>query len=195
VGIGAIATVQNTHGELAHSTVGCSASLQSEVGRQDHLSWYAAYTRSRHEMFVSRQMQERLFENFLPTYHSIRRWKDREKELDLPLFPGYVFVRIAGPDRTRVLQIPGVVRFVGFQMGPVPLANDEIEALRNGIMNGIRAEPHPFLRVGQRVRVKHGPLAGTQGILLRKKGQFKLVISLDLIMRAVVVEVQAADLE
>jgi transcription antitermination factor NusG len=146
-------------------------------------------------MHVSRQLQDRRIESFLPTYHSVRRWKDRRKELDLPLFPGYVFVRMASPDRIRVLQIPGVVRFVSFARGPAPLENSEIESLRNGIVNGVHAEPHPYLKVGQHVRVKHGPLAGTEGILVRKKGQYRLVVSLDLIMRSVAVEVQAADLE
>lgn len=169
--------------------------LRSERGSPEPLRWYAAYTCGHHEMQVSRQLHDRRIESFLPTYHSVRRWKDRRKELDLPLFPGYVFVRMASPDRIRVLQIAGVVRFVSFARGPAPLENSEIESLRNGIVNGVHAEPHPYLKVGQHVRVKHGPLAGTEGILVRKKGQYRLVVSLDLIMRSVAVEVQAADLE
>ena len=157
--------------------------------------WYAAYTCARHEKYVSRQLQDRAIENFLPTYRSVRHWKDRCKEIELPLFAGYVFVRLASDDRIRVLQIPGVVRFVSFNGKPARLESNEIESLRNGVVNGLRAEPHPFLKVGQRVRVKRGPLAGTEGILLRKKDRLRLVISLDLIMRSIATEVQAADLE
>jgi len=172
-----------------------SALTHFESARPDPLHWYAAYTCARHEKHVSMQLQERQIESFLPTYHSVRRWKDRRKELDLPLFPGYVFVHLASDQRMRVLQIPGVVRFVSFSGRPAPLENSEIESLRNGIMHGVQAEPHPYLKVGQRVRVKHGPLAGTEGILVRKRDCMRLVISLDLFMRSVVTEVQAADLE
>ena len=159
------------------------------------MRWYAAYTCARHEKRVSKQLQERRIDSFLPTYHSVRRWKDRRKELDLPLFPGYVFVHLAGDDRMRVLQVPGVVRFVSFNGRPAPLDNSEIESLRNGIANGVHAEPHPYLKVGRPVRVKHGPMAGTEGILVRKKDKFRVVISVGLIMRSVAVEVQASDLE
>jgi len=158
-------------------------------------AWYAAYTCARHEKHVARQLLDRAIESFLPTYRSVRRWKDRRKEIELPLFPGYVFVRLASDDRIRVLQIPGVVRFVGFSGKPARLENSEIESLRSGVVNGMQAEPHPFLKVGQRVRVKHGPLAGTEGILLRKKDHLRLVISLDLIMRSIATEVHAVDLE
>ena len=156
--------------------------------------WYAAYTCARHEKYVARQLQDWAIENFLPTYSSVRRWKDRRKELELPLFPGYVFVHVAGAERMRVLRTPGVVRFVSFGGNPAPLDKQEIELLRNGMAKGLYAEPHPYLKVGQRVRMKHGPLAGMEGILVRKKDRFRLVISLDLIMRSVVAEVQAADI-
>jgi transcription antitermination factor NusG len=165
-----------------------------ESDRQN-FAWYAAYTCARHEKYVSRQLQDRAIENFLPTYRSVRHWKDRRKEIELPLFPGYVFIRLLNDDRIRVLEIPGVVRFVSFNGKPACLQSSEIESLRNGVGNGIHAEPHPYLKVGQRVRVKYGPLAGTEGILLRKKDHLRLVISLDLIMRSIAAEVQATDLE
>lgn len=169
--------------------------LTQALGGQNSARWYAAYTCAHHEKRVSKQLQDRDIDSFLPLYHSIRRWKDRRKELELPLFPGYVFVHLASDDRLRVLQVPGVVRFVSFSGRPAALDNGEIESLKNGIANGIHAEPHPYLKVGRRVRVKHGPLAGMEGILVRKKDRFRVVISLDLIMRSVVAEVQAADLE
>lgn len=157
--------------------------------------WYAAYTCARHEKHVSKQLEDRHIDCFLPLYRSVRRWKDRCKELELPLFPGYVFVRTGPEHRLHVLQIPSVVRFVSFNGHPAALDDREIEGLRNGLVNGVQVEPHPYLRVGDRVRVKHGPLAGAEGILVRKKDSFRIVLSLDLLMRSVAAEVQAADLE
>jgi len=161
----------------------------------DNPFWYAVYTKGRHEKFVSRQLAEREINHFLPMYNSIRRWKDRWKEIDLPLFPGYVFVHVTGHERLRVLQTPGVVRFVSFSGHPAALQNSDVESLKNAMSLGIKAEPHPYLKIGQKVRMKHGPLAGATGILVRKKDKFRLVISLDLIMRSVVAEVQAADID
>ena len=158
-------------------------------------SWYALYTCPRHEKRVAKQIEQQRISCFLPLYRSVRRWKDRRKELDLALFPGYVFVRIALQDRLRVLQMASVVRFVCFNGLPLPLPRGEMEALMNGLTSGVRAEPHPYLKVGRRVNVKHGPLAGSQGILIRRKDKFRVVLSLDLIMRSVAVEVDEADVE
>jgi len=161
---------------------------------QEHAPWFAAYTWAHHEKQVASQLKDRRIECFLPFYRAVHRWKDRRKELDIPLFPGYVFVQHPPEDRLRVLQVPGVVRFVSFGGRPAPVDNAEIESLRSGIGNGIRAEPHPYLKIGRRVRVKHGPMAGTEGILVRKKDQLRVVISVDLIMRSVALEIEAADL-
>jgi transcription antitermination factor NusG len=157
--------------------------------------WYVTHVYSRHEKQVLSQLEERKIECFLPLYRSVRRWKDRRKELDLALFPGYVFVRMDLKDRLRVLQLPGVVRFVSFNGGPVPLPEGEIETLSRGLAGGVRAEPHPYLTVGRRVAIKHGPLAGAQGILVRRKEKFRVVLSIDLIMRSVMVEVDETDVE
>lgn len=157
--------------------------------------WYAAHVCSRHEKQVARQLEERRVSCFLPVYRSVRRWKDRRKELDLVLFPGYVFVHLDLKDRLRVLQVPSVVRLVSFNGQPAPLPDSEIEALNNGLAGGVRAEPHPYLKVGRRVQVKYGPLAGAQGILVRRKDKFRVVLSIDLIMRSVAVEVDEADVE
>src|SRR5712692_7022658 len=107
--------------------------------------WYAAYTCANHEKRVAKQLEERAVEHFLPLYRSVRRWSDRRVEIDLPLFPGYVFVRLALRDRLRVLQIPSVVRLVGFNGLPTALPDKEIEALRTGVAANLRAEPHPYL--------------------------------------------------
>jgi transcription antitermination factor NusG len=128
-------------------------------------------------------------------YTSVRKWKDRRVRLDLPLFPGYVFVRLGTQDRLRVLQTPGVAKLVGFGGIPAALPDEEIEALKKGLVRGLRAEPHSFLSAGRRVRVKAGPLEGVEGIVVRKRNGLRLVISLDLIQRAAAVEIDAADLE
>ncbi len=158
-------------------------------------SWFAAYTCANHEKRVVEHFEARDVEHFLPLYASVRRWKDRRVQLELPLFPGYVFVRIALSARLRVLEVPGVVRLVGFNGQPYPLSDGEIESLRKGIMNGSRIEPHPYLSVGARVRIKSGPLAGVEGSLVRKKNTFRVVLSLDLIARSAAVEVDSADVE
>lgn len=157
--------------------------------------WYAAYTSANHEKRVAEQLAARTIEHFLPSYASVRHWKDRRITLQLPLFPGYVFVHMELRNRLQVLQIPGVARLVGFGGTPTPLPQDEIEALRDGLAGGLRAEPHPYLNVGRRTRIKQGPLAGLEGVLLRWKGNWRVVLSLDLIQRSVAVDVDAAMLE
>lgn len=157
--------------------------------------WYAAYTSANHEKRVAEQLAARTIEHFLPSYASVRHWKDRRVTLQLPLFPGYVFVRTELRDRLRVLQVPGVARLVGFGGMPTPLPQDDIDALRAGLVSGVHAEPHPYLSVGRRARIKQGPLAGLEGILLRWKGNWRVVLSLDLIQRSVAVDVDAAALE
>ena len=157
--------------------------------------WYAAYICANHEKRVAIQLVERSVEHFLPLYETVRRWKDRRMHLELPLFPGYVFVHMALVDSLRVLQVPRVVRLVGFNGHLSPLPDEEIEGLKNSLAGGLRAEPHPFLTAGRRVRIKAGPLEGREGILLRKKGNFRLVISIDLIQRSMIVDVDAADIE
>jgi transcription antitermination factor NusG len=157
--------------------------------------WYVAHTSANHEKRVTQQLHERSVENFLPLYDSVRRWKDRRMKLQLPLFPGYVFVRLPLRERLKVLQVPGVARLISFNGQPAALPDKEIEALRTGLAAQLRAEPHTFLTVGRRVRVKSGALEGVEGILIRKKNAFRVVLSLDLIMKSASVEVDASDLE
>jgi transcription antitermination factor NusG len=157
--------------------------------------WYAAYTCANHEKSVRDQLGQRSVESFLPVYETARRWKDRRVRLELPLFPGYIFVHLALRDRLRVLQTPSVVRLVGFGDRPAALPDQEIEALRQGLMCEMRMEPYPYLKVGHRVRVRNGPLQGMEGILVRKKNGSRFVISLDLILRSVAVEIDVGDLE
>ena len=155
--------------------------------------WYAAYTCANHEKRVAAELGAREVEHFLPLYSSIRRWKDRRVILDLPLFPGYVFVRLALRDRLRVVQIPSVVRLVGVKGLPTALPDEEMEILHLGLCQRLRAEPHPFLTVGRRVRITGGPFAGLEGVLRRKKNALRVVVSLDVIQRSVAVDVEVAD--
>lgn len=157
--------------------------------------WYAAYTCANHEKKVREQLELRCVVSFLPLYETVRRWKDRRTRLQLPLFPGYIFVQMATQDRLQVLQVPGVVRLVGFDGRPTPLPDEEIESLRKGLTAGILAEPHPFLTVGRRVRIKSGPLAGREGVLLRKKAGLRIVLSIEMIMRSLVVDVDNDNVE
>ena len=184
----------------ASATAVPSASTKSSseplaLPMQDCVRWYAVYTSANHEKRVAKQLSERSLDQFLPTYTSVRKWKDRRVKLDRPLFPGYVFVRLALRERLRVLQVPGVVKLVGFGGMPTPLPDGDIEGLRSGLASGISVEPHPFLTNGRRVRVKTGLMAGLQGILKRRKSQARLVVSIELIQRAVSVEIDAADVE
>jgi len=155
--------------------------------------WFAAYTCSNHEKRVAAELDTRSIERFLPLYRSVRRWKDRRVKLDLPLFPGYVFVRVALRERLRVLEIPSVVRLVGFGGLPVALPDDEMELMRSGLSLGANAEPHPFLTVGRRVRITAGPFAGLEGVLKLKKSGFRAVISVQMIQRSIMVSVDACD--
>jgi transcription antitermination factor NusG len=181
---------QNSHFRWSATT-----SMTAQVGSVAIPQWYAAYTSPRHEKSVARQLEERHIDCFLPLYRSMRRWKDRRKEVALILFPGYVFVRMLPSDRLPVLQLPGVVRFVTFHGSPSPLPENEIEALRKGLENHIRAKSHPYLKAGRRVRVKNGAMAGAQGILIRRKQGCRLIISLDAIMRSVALEIDEEDVE
>jgi transcription antitermination factor NusG len=157
--------------------------------------WYAAYTSANHEKRVAEQLVQRSVEHFLPLYASVRKWKDRRVELNLPLFPGYVFVRMALRDRLQVLLIPGVANLVGFGGTPTALPEGEIETLRASLASGVRAEPHPYLTLGRQVRVKAGPLTGLHGILVKRKNGARFVVSVELIQRAMAVEIDEADLE
>lgn len=173
----------------------CGAAEPALPVGEMHLRWYAGYTRANHEKSVTRQLQLLSIESFLPLYERISRWKDRRVKLQLPLFSGYVLVRIAGSDRLRVLQIPGLVHLVSFNGHPAPLDDDDVDAVRAALTAGLGAEPCPYLVIGQRVRVRSGPLRGMQGILQKKKTGYRFVLSLELIQRSIAVEVDAADLD
>ena len=166
----------------------------SGVAEPETLNWFVACTMPRHEKQVAAQLGLRGIEHFLPTYEEVHHWKDRRTTVVLPLFPGYIFVRIPLRERVRVQAVPSVVRMVGFGGPPVPLQDLEMERLRSGLRQ-LRALPHPFVRIGERVRIRRGPLAGAEGRLQRLGSDVRVVLSMDIIQRAVSVEIDVADLE
>ena len=159
------------------------------------LEWYAVYTRSRCEKRVHEQFERRSIESLLPVYEAVHQWTDRKVQVQLPLFPGYVFVRVSLRDHLQVVQVPGVVKLVGFNGAPTALPQKDVDALRSSLMSGVRVVPHPYLTAGRRVRVKTGPLAGLTGILVRRKNKARFILSLGLIHRAIAVEVNETALE
>src|SRR5215471_16844760 len=169
--------------------------LDEERADSQGMRWFAAYTSACHEKTVARQLEDRSIEKFLPLYRSWHRWKDRRKLVELALFPSYVFIKIEARDKLRVLEVPGVVSLVTFNGQLAALPEQEINALRTSLDSGVYAEPCPYLRVGRRVRVAAGPLAGAEGILIKKKDKCRVVISLDVLRRSVAVEVDGTDLE
>jgi transcription antitermination factor NusG len=143
----------------------------------------------RHEKTVAQSLRHRGLEDFLPLYSSKRRWSDRVKAVDIPLFPGYVFCRFDWERRAPVLCTPGVTSIVGFASQPTPVSEDEIAAVRTILASGLPAKPWPVVSVGQSIRIERGSLAGLQGILIREKDSLRVVVSLELLQRAVAVEI------
>jgi transcription antitermination factor NusG len=174
-----------------------SDSTPSTVG--DHTGperrWYAVYTVPQNEKSVVKHLDVRQIESFLPTYESIHRWNNgQRKKVVLPLFPTYLFVRIQAEDRSTVLSAPGIIRIVGNSHGPVALASSDIDFLRSDFCKQ-RVEPFRELVVGQRVRIKGGPMQGVQGVLVRRKDSLRFVLTLELINQHAAVEVAAEELE
>jgi transcription antitermination factor NusG len=151
--------------------------------------WFALRVRSNYEHVAAMHLQDRGFEEFLPTYKTERQWSDRKKQINLPLFPGYVFCRLNPEDRLPVLTIPGTVGLVGFGKGPAAIPDREIESVRKMIGSGLLVAPWPFLEVGQTVRIERGPLAGVEGILQEVKKTFRLIVSIPMLQRSVSAEV------
>ena len=158
----------------------------------EEAKWYALYTCPRHEKLVHQQLNAKTIESYLPLYKSLRRWNDRTALIELPLFPGYLFVRIHHSARLRVLTVPGVVRLIGFNGQLACVTVEEIQAIRTAVALQM-AEPCPYLVEGRRIRLTAGPLKGLEGIVVRRKGNLRAVISIHSIMQSFAVEVDAAD--
>ena len=155
--------------------------------------WYALRTRSRHEKLVRDHLVGQRIEPLLPTVRRLSQWKDRKKEIEVPLFSCYCFARFAWQDRTPVLKVPGVVEIVGGGVYPEPIPYEEIDALKSLMASKLPYDAHPYLREGMVVEVKRGPLEGVRGVLLRKAKRHRLVISVHLIRQAAAVEIDASE--
>jgi len=153
------------------------------------LRWFAVTVRPQHEKAVARHLGTVGLESFLPLYRTRRIWSDRLKELNLPLFPDYVFCRFVVRDRVTVLKIPGVRAVVGFGKEPTPVSDAEIAALKTMVASGVPVHPWPYLKIGDWVRIARGPLQGLEGILVQHKGSWRVVVSVHLLQRSVAAEV------
>jgi transcription antitermination factor NusG len=153
------------------------------------LPWYALRVRPRFEKAVALTLLSKGYEGFLPLYRNRSRWSDRIKEVEMPLFPGYLFCRFDVNNRLPILVTPGVMHVVGIGKTPYPVYDDEIRALQSVVLSGLQAEPRSYLNVGEKVRIEIGPLAGLEGILLALKGSSQLILSVSLLQRSVAVTI------
>src|SRR5438552_13650112 len=166
-----------------------------ELVASDANHWHALYVYHQHEKAVAESLVNHGFEGFVPLYGSVRKWKDRSKRLLLPLFPCYVFLRGGLKYKSSLLSIPGVCSIVSAGGVPATIPEVEIDAIRKAVENCEWLEPHPFLRCGDRVRIKAGRLANIEGNLVRKKNALRLVLSAELLERSIAVEVDSDDVE
>src|ERR1700692_1584891 len=168
---------------------------QSVVGHEASLNWYALHVRSRHEKRVAERLGSQSLETFLPLHRSRHTWKNGvHMDVDLPLFPCYLFARASIHDRIHLLQQPGVLGFAVSSAQPTVIADEEISVLRTAT-ESLKAEPHPYLNNGDYIRIVAGPPVGMTGILTRRKQEYRVVLSIEAIMRSIVVEVSEFDIE
>ncbi len=172
-----------------------SERIDADVEMLQQPLWYAIHTRSRHEKMVRDQFEAKGITHLLPLHHKRSVWKDRVKMIEVPLFRGYIFGHFALQDRLQVLTTVGVVRLVGIHGMPLPIPEEQIDAVRTMFEQKLPYDPHPYLTEGMRVRVMRGPLTGAEGILLEKKRHYRLVIGVDLIQKSVAVDIDSAHVE
>ena len=158
-------------------------------------NWFALYTKHQHEKVIARNLTYKGFETFVPQYQVARNWKDRVKQIYIPLFPCYVFFKGDLERRLDIMKVPGIFSLLSNAGQPAVISATEIESIRHAAGSGARLEPHPFLNYGDRVRVKFGPLTGVEGILVRKKSVYRLVLSVEMLGQAASVEVDAVLIE
>jgi len=153
------------------------------------MHWFALTVRPRHEKAVAERLFGKSLESYAPLYRERRRWSDRVQTVELPLFPRYVFCRFAFADRLKVLSVPSVQSVVGFGGKPTPVRDEEIDGIKTVVGSGLPVAPWHYLQVGQGVRICEGPLAGLEGIVVREKSEYRVVINVELLQRAVAVEI------
>jgi transcriptional antiterminator NusG len=172
--------------------------MDHEIGNHPVGSqWFAVWTRSRQEKTAASMLESLGVSHFLPLRSEVRQWSDRKQVIAMPLFPGYLFVHIerTAESQLSVRKVPGIVKFVGNHSGPLAIPENEVENLRAIATRGNGCSPHPFLRVGDLVRVVRGPFSGIEGIFVRCGAQTRVVVSVEIIQRAVSVEVSGSDVE
>lgn len=176
-----------------HLTFDATTSLERKTEFADiRHPWYALRVRARYEKSVETLLRGKGYDPLLPLYSCRRRWSDRFKQMELPLFPGYLFCRFDVQNRLPVLKTPGVILVVGIAKTPIPVDDAEIAAIQTIVRSGVQSEPWPFLHIGAKVRIEHGPLCGLEGVLSGFKGRQRLVVSVTLLRRAVAVDIDGA---
>lgn len=184
-----------------HSLIFIGGDGYSGIGGSTDISeyyWYAVHVRSRHEFKVLDRLTKAGIDTFLPVVERLNRWKDRKKLVKFPIFPGYLFVHIRKihEEILTVLKTPGVVRFIGIIPGePEPVPEKQIISLKKLVESKETLDPYPYLKEGQKVRIKKGPLAGVEGILVEKAGQHSLVLSVDILRQGVSIKIDTSDVE
>jgi transcription antitermination factor NusG len=165
--------------------------------RAETLCWFALQTRPRFEKKVAAELREKRIEAFLPVQNSLRRWSDRRQLVEMPLFPGYVFVRAASTVEARVsvLRTIGVTSFVGVRGIGTMIPDEEVSAIQTLLMEKVAFQPHPYLTIGQKIRIRGGSLDGIQGILTQIRGDQSLVVSVELIQRSIAMRVSGFQVE
>jgi transcription antitermination factor NusG len=151
--------------------------------------WFALTVKSRHEKVAAQHLRLRGLDEFLPLHRSRRRWSDRTAQVDLPLFPGYLFCRFGRQDRWKVLSSPGITSVVGFGDTAIPVEDSQIESIRSMALSGLPLQPCPYLKAGEAVCIDHGPLQGVRGIVVREKNPWRVVVTVELLQRSVSLEI------
>lgn len=178
---------------MAHSGPVVLSKVEERKGLlSDTFPWFAVQVRTRWEANTAGLLSNKGYQTFVPTYSSKRRWSDRTRTLQLPLFPGYLFCRFDPQKRLPILVTPGVIQVVGISKTPVPVEDSEIAAVEAIVRSGLPAHPWPFLQIGERVRIHHRSLEGLEGILLNVKGSHRIVVSVTLLQRSVAMEIDSA---
>ena len=161
----------------------------------DEQAWYAIYTIVRHEKSVNAALSDKQIDTFLPIKKVVSRWKDRKKEIDTPLFPGYLFVNSSLENRLKILNIRGVIRILGVSGHPIPVPHEQIESIKRLLEINLQFDPYPYFTEGEEVVVVRGPLEGMSGKIIERKGVCRLILAVDLIKRSISVEVDIVDVE
>jgi transcription antitermination factor NusG len=164
---------------------------------EEEKKWFALLTRARHEKLVVQRLHESGVTTFLPLVREVRRWSDRRKTVEFPLFSCYVFAKLAPTNRGRLqaLQVDGVLKVVGTRVEGTPIPEEQIDAVRRILEERLPWHSHPFLKIGQRVRVRSGALQGVEGILVARSGESSIVVSIDAIQRSLAVRIEGYEVE